>query len=137
MIVNKFVFPRLIGNEAVATMILFGCLIIPMGLMCAIGRISAPVFIFTLCISSAVLSGIGLLASRCCAFFAKYGKNGLASGVNNGFSSIGFVIQNYAIVVLADNSGWKAVVYLWIALLAVCILCVLLFIPLWSRFKKK
>ena len=73
--------------------------------------------------------------SRCSAAFAKHGKNGLASGVNNAFSSIGFMIQNYAVVVLADKAGWDGVIYLWIGLLVISVLCVAVTIPLWSRFR--
>lgn len=104
--------------------------------MAAIGRVATLVIIVSLCVASAILSGLNLLMSRCSAAFAKHGKNGLASGVNNAFSSIGFMVQNYAVVVLADKAGWNAVIYLWIGLLTLSVLCVAVTIPLWSKFKR-
>lgn len=74
--------------------------------------------------------------SHCSAAFAVHGKNGLASGVNNAFTSVGVMIQNYAVVVLADKAGWDAVVYLWIGLMVISVLCVIVTIPLWSKFRR-
>ena len=86
--------------------------------------------------ASLVLTGATLIMSRCSAAFAKYGKNGVASGVNNSLTATAYMVQNYAIVRVADNAGWKTVIYLWIVLLAVTGIFLVIAIPLWSRFKK-
>lgn len=135
IIVNVFIYPRLIHNEVVAILILLCIAVVPVNIMAAIGKISSLVIIVSLCVASAIMSGMNLLMSRCSASFAKHGKNGLASGVNNAFSSVGFMIQNYAVVVLADKAGWDAVNYLWIGLLGISVLCVVVTLPLWSKFR--
>lgn len=135
IIVNVFIYPRLIHNEVVAILILLCIAVVPVSIMATIGRVTSLVIIVSLCVASAILSGLNLLMSRCSAAFAKHGKNGLASGVNNAFSSVGFMIQNYAVVVLADRAGWDAVIYLWIGLLGISVLCVVVTLPLWSKFR--
>ena len=135
IMVNVFIYPKLIHNEVVAILILLCIAVVPVSIMTAIGRLAAPVIIVSLCVASAIMSGLNLLMSRCSAAFAKHGKNGLASGVNNAFSSIGFMIQNYAVVVLADKAGWDAVIYLWIGLLGISVLCMAVTLPLWSKFR--
>ena len=136
VIVNVFIYPRLIHNEAIATLILLCMAIVPVSIMGAIGKLATPVIIVCLCVASAIMSGIGLLMSRCSAAFAKHGKNGLASGVCNAFTSVGFMVQNYAVVVLADKAGWDKVIYLWIVLLAISVLGMAVTIPLWSKFRR-
>ena len=51
------------------------------------------------------MSGIGLLMSRRSAALAKHGKNGLASGVCNAFTNVGFMVQNYGAISAEQNSG--------------------------------
>ena len=136
IIVNVFIYPRLIHNEVVAILILFCIAVVPVSVMATIGRVPSLMIIVFLCIASAIMSGISLLMSRCSAAFAKYGKNGLASGVSNTFVSVGVMIKNYGVVVLADKAGWDAVIYLWIGLMVICVLCVIVTIPLWSKFRR-
>ena len=136
IVVNVFIYPRLIHNEVVAILILFCIVVVPVSIMAAIGKVTSLVIIIFLCIASAIMSGISLLMSRCNAAFAKHGKNGLASGVNNSFVSVGIMIKNYGVVVLADKAGWDAVIYLWIGLIVISVLCVVVTIPLWSKFRR-
>lgn len=134
-IVNQFIYPRLIRDEAIATVILVGATMIPILVIFLLGK--APVFVMvaSLCIATAILSGINLIMSRCSASFVKYGKNGLASGIANAAASVAIMIQSYGTTYVADHAGWKMVVWLYTALLGVGILCAAVAVPLWRRFK--
>lgn len=134
-IVNQFIYPRLIRDEAIATVILVGAAMIPILVMILLGK--APVFVMvaSLCIAAAILSGINLIMSRCSASFVKYGKNGLASGIANAAASVAIMIQSYGTTYVADYAGWKMVVWLYTALLGGGILCAAVAVPLWRRFK--
>lgn len=134
-IINRFVYPRFIRDEAVATLVLVGISVLPIGLMTLLGQ--APVFLIltSLCVAAAILSGINLIMSRCSASFAKYGKSGLASGVSNSAASVAIMVQSYGIAYVADVSGWNTVIWLFLALLGIGILCGGIAIPLWKRFK--
>lgn len=134
-IVNQFIYPRLIRDEAIATVFLVGATMIPILVMFLLGK--APVFVMvaSLCVATAILSGINLIMSRCSASFVKYGKNGLASGIANAAASVAIMIQSYGTTYVADHAGWKMVVWLYTALLGVGILCAAVAVPLWRRFK--
>lgn len=69
--------------------------------------------------------------------FVKYGKNGLASAINNASASIAIMIQNYGILSLADYKGWNTVVWLWVVMLVACGMLAAVAFPLWRRFKKE
>ena len=104
-VVNQFIYPRLIKHEVVASLVL-GCIaIIPIIVMSFVGEISLGVFVAALSVASLILNGEGIIMSRCNAAFAKYGKNGVAAGVNNSASAVAFMIQNYVVVAVADHSG--------------------------------
>ena len=135
VLVNQFVYPRLIHNEVIATLILILVTIPPMIVVCFVGQVSLFITMVCLCVPSAILTGAGLLMSHCCAAFAKYGKNGLASGVNNALASIAIMIQSYVVVVIADHAGWKSVNILSVALLIVSVICLVVALPLWKNFK--
>lgn len=136
-VVNQFIYPRLIRDEAVATYVLVGISIIPMFVLILLGK--APVFlvVISLCLVAAILSGISLIMSRCSASFAKYGTSGLASGVYNSAASIAITIQSYGVAYVADHtkSGWMVVVWLFIVLLGLGVVCSRIAVPMWKRFK--
>ena len=135
-LVNQFFYPRFIKNEVVASLLLGLIAVPPIVVMSFVGTIKMMYFLIALCIASLVLNGEAILMSWCNAAYARYGKNGVASGVSNSASALAFMIQNYIIVAIADSSGWKSVIYVWIGLLLVSTLFVVIALPLWSRFKK-
>lgn len=135
-VVNQFVYPRLIKHEVVASLVWGSIAIIPIVVMSFVGQISLSVFVVALSVASLILTGEGIIMSRCNAAFAKYGKNGVAAGVYNSATALAFMIQNYAVVAIADHAGWKSVIYLWIVLLVLSGVFLGIAIPLWSRFKK-
>ena len=135
-LVNRYIYPRLIKHEVVASLVLGCAALLPVFVMSFVGRIPSGAFLVALCSTSAILAGGGIVLSRCNAAFAKYGKNGVASGVNNAFAAIAYMVQNYVIVRVADGAGWKTVIYLWIILLAIAGVLLVIAIPLWSRFKQ-
>lgn len=75
---------------------------------------------------------IGLLP----AYFKKYGRVSLLSGVLDASVYIGSALSAYGFAAAAEQSGWGAVILSWplIALcgMAVCLLCT----RPWERFQK-
>lgn len=134
-VINQFIYPRLIRDEAVATLVLVGISMVPTLVITLLGKVSVFLIVTSLCILAAILSGINLIMSRCSASFVKYGKSGLASGVANSAASVAIMLQSYGTAYVADNAGWKMVVWLFIALLGIGVLCSGIAIPLWKRFK--
>ena len=133
--INQFIYPRVVRDEAVATLILVGVSMIPILVMTLIGKVPVFFIVTSLCMAAAILSGINLIMSRCSARFAKYGKSGLASGVANSAASVAIMVQSYGTAYVADNAGWKMVVGLFIVLLSIGVVCAGIAIPLWRRFK--
>ena len=135
--VNQIVYPRLIKNEAIATLVLLIVTLIPITIMTFLGRASVLLIVVSLCVSAAILTGINLLMSHCSAAFLRYGKNGLASGVSNAAASVAIMLQSYGVVYVADHAGWKQVVWLYFALLMISAFCATVAVRLWNNFKSK
>ena len=134
-LVNRYVYPRMFRNEVVATLYLLATAIPPVIIVSFVGKVPVFVAVFCLCLISAILSGAGLVMSHCCAAYAKYGKNGLASGVNNALASIAITIQSYGLVTVVDYAGWKIAYILLVILLLIAELCLVFSLPMWSKFK--
>ena len=136
MLVNQFLYPRLVRSEVGATLLLLVASIVPVAVLTRLGNISPILMLVALCVAAAILNGSGFMMSRCSAMFAKYGKNGLASGINNSSAAIALMIQSYGVLSLADHQGWKSVVWLWMGLVIVSSICAAIAFPLWKRFKQ-
>lgn len=137
VLVNQIVYPRLIKNEATATLVLLTITLIPITIMTFLGRVSVLLIVVSLCVSAAILTGTNLLMSCCSAAFLRYGKNGMASGVSNAAASVAIMLQSYGVVYVADHAGWKQVVLLYFALLMVSAFCAAVAMRLWKNFKIK
>lgn len=135
-LVNQFVYPKWFRNEVSATLLLTTVSLPMMMVICFVGKVSLTIILICLCTSSVILTGSGLLMSHICAAFARYGKNGLASGVYNALASIAIVVQSYGVVLVADYAGWSAVCWLYISLLLFVIVGTLIALPFWKRFKQ-
>ncbi len=134
-VVNQLVYPRLIRNEVVATCVLVGVTLIPFVVLILLGKVPVFLVVVSLCLIAAVLSGVGLIMSHCSARFAKYGKSGVASGVSNAAASLAITVQSYGTAYVAENSGWNVVIWIFIGLLGVGVLCSIIAVPMWKRFK--
>ena len=135
-LVNRFVYPRITHNEMTATVLLIAIALVPMLLICFTGKTPVFLIVICLCVTSAILTGSGLLVSHACAAFAKYGMNGLATGVYNALASLSIVAQSYGVVKIADYSGWNVACYFLFALLLIAGASTLIAIPLWKKFKQ-
>ncbi len=89
-----------------------------------------------LCIVTAALSGTHYLLMRATLRFAKYGKSGFVAGLTNGAASLGIILQSAVTTSLADQHGWQAVWFSWLALISVCVCLVALALPKWCPFCK-
>lgn len=135
MLVNRFIYPRLVRNEVLATLLLIGIAIIPVSTLLWIGKANVFIMVISLCLVAIVLTGAGLIMSHFSALFVKFGKNGLASGIYNSSAAIAITIQNYGVLSLAEHKGWKANVWLWIGMLIICGVLTIIAIPLRKRFR--
>lgn len=135
-LVNRFVYPRITHNEMTATVLLIAIALVPMLLICFTGKTPVFLIVICLCVTSAILTGSGLLVSHASAAFAKYGMNGLATGVYNALASLSIVAQSYGVVKIADYSGWNVACYFLFALLLIAGASTLIAIPLWKKFKQ-
>lgn len=137
IIIRKFIFPRIVRNEVVAT-ILPLLLTLPLTLVIKYtGKIDAWIIIVAMCLASALLSGTSLMSSFINGSFSKYGKSGTAAGISNSASSIGVVLQSYGFTFLADRFGWNAVTNVYIIGILACIFFAVAALPLWTRFKNQ
>ena len=135
MLVNRFIYPKLIRNEVMATLVLVAFAILPVGAMFFSDKLSVGMMLVCLCMTAVVLTGAGLIMSHFSALFVKFGKNGLASGIYNSAVSIAIVIQNYGVLSLAEHEGWKTVMISWVVMLIVCVVLALIAFPLRKKFK--
>ena len=68
-------------------------------------------------------------------YFIPYGKNGTVAGIINAAASFGVVVANYGSLALADNLGWGAVIFAWLVMIVMTLVCILLAIRPTTRFR--
>ena len=85
--------------------------------------------------ATTVMYGINqLLNIEVPAAFGKYERNGTIAGIMNSFGSYGVMLGNLLYGIIADASGWTAVIVTWIVLAAVSMVCCAAAVVLWRRF---
>ncbi len=137
IIIRKFVFPRFIRNEVVATILPF-LLTLPLTLVIKnTGKVDVWIIVVAMCLVSALLSGASLMSSFISGSFSRYGKNGTAAGMANSANSIGVVLQSYGFTYVADRFGWSTVTTIYVIGISVCIFFAICAYPLWRRYKNQ
>lgn len=135
--INQFLYPRLIHNEAIGIFLLLGISLPIVIVMQFVGKVPVVLMIVLLCIAAALLTGSNLLMSRSSVRFAKYGKNGLAAGIDNSAASTAVLVHNWGILSVAEGHGWLTVIRLWMVFLVVAVVCIGISVPLWEKFRKQ
>ena len=69
--------------------------------------------------------------------FQAFGLTALVGGVLNGFAALGNVIASFGGGFVADNFGWKTLIFLWIGLLAASLLIAAVTVPIWKKFRQR
>ena len=136
-IVKQFIFPKLIHDENLAYL---PCVLITIPFLVIIrfiGSVSVAMIVLSMCVVSLGLSVGMLLNSHYNMRFVRFGKNGTAAGISNAAASFGIVLQNYAVLKIADSFGWGAVTDLWLILTIILPFLLLVVYFQWKRFAKR
>ena len=127
-------YPRVIRNEIVGMLVLSAftlpfCLVLNF-----IGIIDLSISVICICIIACLLNGTAIMNSFQNMHYARFERSATAAGIINGAASIGIVVTSYGVAVVSDCYGWKAVMALWLSLMALCVLLLAVVIPIWKRF---
>ena len=136
--VARMLYPKVIRNESVAMTIFLGAAFpVSCGLL-LLGKVHYVWMIVLLGILALLLGATTIFTmTYLAARFGKWGKGATVAGALNCTACIGTVVANSVSPMLADAFSWRVVTLFWIVLLAVTLLFVIVFVPIWTRFWKK
>ena len=134
--VIRKLYPKYIHSELLAVF-LIALIILPFSsILLFCGKIHLAVTVFGLCVVSCLLNCGTVLINCCNIHYSKYGKSATTAGIINAVSSVGFIVVNYGIALLADHSGWTAVLITLLCLGIVSAVVIAFAVPKWKRFTK-
>lgn len=134
----KFVlYPKIIKSAPVGILIMTAIALLCSVALKFVGQLDIIIILISMCIISAVLTAVVLLASYCTLSFEKFGKSGTAAGVMNAATSMGVIANSYGVTKIAEVYSWSTVADLFLVLLAVSMIMCVVFICFWNNFKKK
>ena len=137
ILVKKIYYPRYIKNELLAYMPV-ALLAVPfLFILKNIGNVSILLVIISMCFISALMTAVTLMQSYFNMRYVRFGKNGTAAGIANCAGAVGIILQNYAVLWLADGLGWSAVSTLWIVLVIILPVFLLIAFLQWKSFSKR
>ena len=113
------IFPRLIKNEMLCYLILFGISLPFAVVLRFVGDLPIGIIVFSLCMTSLFLSATHLLTQYFNMHFVKYGLNGTAAGILNAAGSFGLVLNYCVFGPTAEAMGWQTVTTLWIVMIVI------------------
>ncbi len=134
LLVRTVLYPRFIHNEIKGHLGFFVAALPLAAALMFVGRISMWAIIPSICILLMMMSACSLLVHYFNVYFTPYGKNGLVAGVVNAAASLGIVLQNYAMLPLADYLGWRAVTVSWFIMIALSAVCIIFAVRPAKRF---
>ncbi len=128
-------YPKYIKNVTVATAVLFMSAIPIFALILLIDMLPLVAVALLLIVSTTLMYSINQLINiEVPAAFSRYELTGTTAGIANAFGSFGVMLGNFVYGLIADASGWSAVVLTWVILAVVSALCCMAVAPLWKRF---
>ena len=137
LLMKLVLYPKYIRSEAKGVL-----LTLVVALPCAlilrrIGSINIAQAVLSLCGISLLSSAGTLLNTYFTANYVKYGKNGLAAGIANALSALGFMANSYGMLKISEVSGWRAVMDANAVLVILAV--VLTVVVVWQcvKFKEK
>lgn len=129
-------YPRYIRSE-VAAVLLVTIITLPFcGLFLLGGNLHLAIMVASLCVVSCFLNCSTVLINCCNIQYAKYGKSATTAGIINFVASVAFIVVNYGVALLADYSGWQAVLITLLVLALISTVIITFAVPLWKRFTK-
>ncbi len=128
---------KITANEPKAQIILYAVSMMPMAIICFVGRIHYLWVLAALSLTILFVHGAAAFAQSFVAFrFAKQGRSGTVSGILNATASIGNVMASYLFARMAELMPWSGVAFSWLITIFGCgILCVIVS-KRWTRFIK-
>lgn len=135
--VTSFINRKLIKNELLCSATVFGVGAVSALLLCLVGDKSVAVSLLLLALLVGCMHGVNLiLVCMVPAYFSKFGKVSLVSGIINSSTYVGAAISTYGIALFTDSFGWAKTVQLWsVIAFAGALICVLL-CRKWTEFKE-
>lgn len=124
--------------EAKAQILLYSLSILPLILVCFVGRIHYIYILLSLSLAVMLLHGASPFSQSFAALhFEKYGRIGTASGILNATASVGNILASYVFAKMAETMPWNGVAASWLIVIIGCgVLCAAV-LPAWTKFVKK
>lgn len=134
VLLRMFVFPKLIKNELIATILLL-LITLPFAVILRfVGIVNYVWIVIALSAVSFFVSPMYMLIQQYILHFAKYGMTGKASGIMNAAASLGLVVQFFVLGPLADKFGWVVVTVSWIVMTVLALIFTALTLRTFRRF---
>ena len=133
VLIRKF-YPKIIHSE-VTGMFTTAALALPFcGILLFARQIHIALSVACLCAVACVMNCGTVLVNCSNVHFAKYGKSATAAGIVNAVASVGFIVVNYGIALLADLLGWETVLICFFSCVIVATAVIAVVIPKWRKF---
>lgn len=128
---------KFIKNELVCAGIVFAVGAVSSVLLRVIGDVHFIVSLLLLALVVGAMHGVNLiLVCVIPAYFTKYGKVSLVSGLINSSTYVGAAISTYGVVVFTEGYGWDLTLVLWSAIALLGTSICFIFSKKWAKFKK-
>ena len=136
-VVAGVVKKRITENEMTAQLILYSVSIIPLVLVCFVGKVEYLWILLSLSLAIMLVQAASPFAQSFAALrFKKHNRIGTVSGILNATASFGNVFASYVFAKLAETTSWRTVTLSWLITISVCVLICAFVLPKWTRFIK-
>lgn len=138
LLVARFVQRKITRNEARAQIILYAISLLPLLMVCFLGKIHYIWILIALSVAIMMLQGASPFSQTFLTLhFGKYGRIGTVSGILNAVASVGNILASYVFAKMSEIMSWNGVLITWIICIFICwVLCVVV-LTRWTRFVKK
>ncbi len=125
-------------NESKAQIILYAASILPLLVVCFVGRVHYIWILLALCLAVMFIHGAAPFGQSFIALhFEKYGRIGTVSGILNATASVGNVLASYVFAKMAEIMPWQGVATSWIVVIIACGLLCVVVLPRWTKFVRR
>ena len=136
-LVAGFVKKKITENEITAQLILYSVSILPLALVCFIGKIQHLWILLSLSFAIMLVQAASPFAQSFAALrFKKHDRIGTVSGILNATASFGNVFASYVFTKLAETTSWQTVTLSWLITIFTCVFICTFVLPKWTRFIK-
>ena len=134
-LVAGFVHSKITTFEPKAQIGLYVLSMIPLAMVCFVGRVHYLLILAALCVATVLLQGASPFTQSFISIrFEKYGRIGTVAGIVNAAASIGNILASYVFARMAEIMPWKWVCTSWICVIVICILLCVAVYRCWKNF---